>query len=109
MAEQGEQATVVHLPASPPVTRRTLRTELAREDTTRRQWRSCCLTCDKPVVLYLTKTAFSAVTLCFALYQIGSNKDPCNPNMSWYTGLVGMVAGAYIEQGAVHMSGRRAE
>lgn len=63
-------------------------------------WRSCCFSCEPRVLIYFTKITFSAVTLLWALYMISSNEDACNPNMSWYTGLVGMVAGSYIEQGS---------
>lgn len=63
-------------------------------------WKSCCFQCEPRVLIYFTKITFSAVTLLWCLYMISSNEDPCNPNMSWYTGLVGMIAGSYIESGS---------
>lgn len=63
-------------------------------------WRSCCFKCDRGAVRYSTKTCFSAVILIFALYEISTNEDPCNPLLNWLTGLVGMVAGSFIEQQA---------
>lgn len=66
-------------------------------------WRSCCFTCDREVVQYVTKTIFSATILCFCLFMIGTNKDPCNGLLNWYTGLVGLIAGSYIEQGSAKM------
>lgn len=69
-------------------------------------WKSCCFQCEPRVLIYFTKITFSAVTLLWALWQISANEDPCNPNMSWYTGLVGMVAGSYIESGSHAMKKR---
>ena len=65
-------------------------------------WHSCCFRCDKSVVLFATKSLFSGVVLGFAMYNIVNNSDPCK-DLSFSTGLVGMIAGSYIEQGSSHM------
>ena len=62
-------------------------------------WHSCCFRCDKSVVLFTTKTIFSGAVLAFAIYNIVSNEDPCK-DLSFSTGLIGMIAGSYIEQGS---------
>lgn len=61
-------------------------------------WQSCCIKCDKQVVQYVTKTFFAVCILGFTCIQIANNTDPCNPLLTWYTSLVGMIAGSYIEQ-----------
>jgi hypothetical protein len=62
-----------------------------------RVWRSCCLNVDKAVVLWATKTFFTASILFFAGFSFLSNEDPCR-DMSFQTGLIGMVAGSVVEQ-----------
>ena len=73
------------------------------EERERTVWHSCCgLRCDRSVVLFATKSLFSGVVLAFAMYNIISNHDPCK-DLSFSTGLVGMIAGSYIEQGSSQM------
>ena len=73
-----------------------------QESNSGRIWSSCCLRCDKAVVQYVTKTMFAGSILAFACVQIATNTDPCNPLMSWYTSMIGLVAGSYIEQAGSH-------
>ena len=70
-----------------------------------RLWKSCCLSCDREVTLYLTKTFFSLSVLVFAMYSIASNKDPCK-DLSFPTGLICTVLGSYIEQSHQMVKGR---
>ena len=69
-----------------------------------RVWRSCCFDCDRDVVQYVTKTLFAGTILGFACIQIATNEDPCNPLMSWYTSMIGLVAGSYIEQASSNVT-----
>ena len=68
-------------------------------------WKSCCLICDKTVVLYTTKTLFNAVILGFSMYMVLTNKDPCK-DLSFPTGLIGAILGSFAEQGSQHMTRR---
>ncbi len=61
------------------------------------------MVCDQTAVRYLVKSVFSGVTLAFSFYMIASNKDPCNANMAYWTGLVGTVVGSFVEQGTQHL------
>ena len=71
------------------------------KETTRIIWRSCCLECDRSVVQFVTKTAFAGVILGFACTMIASDDNPSDsPLLSWYTSMIGLVAGSYIEQAA---------
>lgn len=65
-----------------------------------RIWKSCCFNCEPTATVYFTKTIFSAVVLVWSLWMI-SIASPCDPNLSWYTGLVGLVAGQQIESSSV--------
>ena len=64
-----------------------------------RIWRSCCFDCDKEVAQFITKTLFAGAILAFACIQIATSAEPAaDPLMSWYTSMIGLVAGSYIEQ-----------
>ena len=75
---------------------------VATVEAERTVWHSCCFQCDRSVVLYATKTLFSAIVLGFAMYSILTNEDPCK-DLSFSTGLVGLIAGSYVEQGSSQM------
>ena len=65
----------------------------------RHVWRSCCLECDREVAQFIVKTIFQAVILSFACIMIATDDDPGeSPLLSWYTSMIGLVAGSYIEQ-----------
>ena len=65
----------------------------------RRIWRSCCLECDREVAQFITKTIFAGAILGFACVMIATDDDPSSsPLLSWYTSMIGLVAGSYIEQ-----------
>ena len=65
----------------------------------KRVWRSCCFDCDKEVAQFLVKTIFAGAILAFACIQIATSGEPAaDPLMSWYTSMIGLVAGSYIEQ-----------
>ena len=70
---------------------------------TEKEWHSCCFSCDKTVVLYMTKTAFSAIILSFAMYIVLSNDDPCK-DLAFPTGLIGAILGSFAEQGHQRMT-----
>ena len=73
----------------------------------RRIWRSCCLECDRELVKFITKTVFAGSILGFACAMIATDGDPSNsPLLSWYTSMIGLVAGSYIEQSS-NMQGRK--
>ena len=73
------------------------------DDVTRKTWQSCCFECDREVVLYVTKTMITVSILAFAMFSIASNTDPCK-DMAFPTGLIGMIAGSFIEQGHQRMA-----
>jgi hypothetical protein len=66
----------------------------------RKIWHSCCFNCDPEPAKFITKTVFAGVILAFSGTMIATNSDPCNPLLTWYTSLIGLVAGSYIEQTA---------
>ena len=69
------------------------------KETTRIIWRSCCLECDRSVVQFVTKTVFAGVILGFACTMIAIDDNPSDsPLLSWYTSMIGLIAGSYIEQ-----------
>jgi hypothetical protein len=70
---------------------------------TRVIWQSCCLNCDRDVVMYLSKLLFSLTILTFAIYTVLSNDDPCR-DLSFPTGLIGTILGSFVEQGSQRMS-----
>ena len=53
-------------------------------------------------MLYATKTAITFSILAFAIVRILVNKDPCK-DMNIENGLIGLIAGSYIEQGHQRM------
>ena len=62
-------------------------------------WRSCCLICVRELVQYFTKTAFAGAILAFACTMIATDDNPSDsPLLSWYTSMIGLIAGSYIEQ-----------
>lgn len=69
-------------------------------------WESCCLRCDRDLVLYLAKLAVTGVAMGFAMFTIANNEDPCK-DLSFYTGLLGTVLGSYLEQNSSGMYHRR--
>jgi len=82
-------------------------TEAETTEETRRVWRSCCMECDRQVVQFIVKTIFAGSILGFACIMIATDADPTNsPLLSWYTSMIGLVAGSYIEQGT-SMQGRK--
>ena len=67
-----------------------------------RLWRSCCLECDRSIVLYATKTIFSGIILGFSMYIIILHSDdPCK-DLAFPTGLIGAILGSFAEQGSQH-------
>ena len=73
--------------------------DAAAEAEKRRVWRSCCLECDREVAQFITKTIFAGAILGFACIMIATDDDPGDsPLLSWYTSMIGLVAGSYIEQ-----------
>ena len=98
MEKKRHEDVVVHtLSIEPKAT-----TDAFDVDVTRRTWKSCCLECDREVVLYMTKTVITLSIMIFAMYRIASNDDPCQ-EQSFEHGLIGMIAGSYIEQGSQTM------
>ena len=71
-------------------------------DVSRKTWTSCCFECDREVVLYMTKTFITVAIMTFAMYRIAANDDPCK-EQSFEHGLIGMIAGSFIEQGHQRM------
>ena len=69
------------------------------------RWESCCFSVDKEVVQYSVKTLFSGVILTFSLYKISVINSSCHPLISFWTGLVGMIAGSLVEQGTTKLGG----
>ena len=60
---------------------------------------TCCLECDRDLVKFFTKTVFAGAILGFARVMIATDDDPGeSPLLSWYTSMIGLVAGSYIEQ-----------
>ena len=77
---------------------------------TRHIWRSCCLVCDREVAQFITKTIFAGAILGFSCIMIATDDDPGDsPLMSWYTSMIGLVAGSYIEQAGSLQSRKREE
>ena len=71
-------------------------------DPTRRVWQSCCLKCDKDVVLYASKMLFSVGILAFSMWSIATEQNECK-DMGVYFGLIGLVAGSVVESGSSNM------
>ena len=71
-------------------------------DPTLRVWQSCCLKCDKDVVLYASKMLFSVGILAFSMWSIAVEENECK-DMGVYFGLIGLVAGSVVESGSSNM------
>jgi hypothetical protein len=98
MDERKREDVVVHTLSIEPKT-----TEHAFDvDVSRKTWQSCCFECDREVVLYMTKTLMTVSIMAFAMFRITSNTDPCK-EQSFEHGLIGMIAGSFIEQGHQRM------
>ena len=106
MEKKKHEDVVMHLPRSPHGLHTVSiepKIEAAFEvDLTRREWSSCCFKCDRSVVLYMTKTMITISIMIFAMFRIASNDDPCK-EQSFEHGLIGMIAGSFIEQGHQRM------
>ena len=75
------------------------------QESKRRIWHSCCFECDRDVVMYSTKTIFSASILAFSMYIVLTNTDPCK-DLAFPTGLIGAILGSFAEQGSQRMSSK---
>ena len=94
--QERRQDVVVHPPHEPKID------NTFEVDISRKTWTSCCFECDREVVLYMTKTSITVATMIFAMYRIASHNDPCK-ELSFEHGLIGMIAGSFIEQGHQRM------
>ena len=72
----------------------------------RRVWHSCCLICDRDVVVFVSKVLFSASILCWSMWSIAVETNDCK-DMGVYFGLIGMVAGSVVESGSARMMPKR--
>ena len=98
MEKKKQEEVVIHTLSIEPKTT----TDAFDVDVTRRTWQSCCFECDREVVLYMTKTLITISIMVFAFYRIASNDDACK-EQSFEHGLIGMIAGSFIEQGSQRM------
>lgn len=59
------------------------------------RWRSCCLTTDRQMVVYIGQIMFSFATLAFSAYQLHVAQGSCEKS-SPYIGLISFLLGKIL-------------
>ena len=75
--------------------------ELKKSPTTsfeRQNFYSCCFKgkTDRRILEFIARYTISLSILCFSFTMIATNQDPCNGQIPFYTSLITLVCGYYI-------------